>query len=177
MCGEEECLHWGPYLTGISEEACNVHGGTFCPITNCTVLKDCVKTYHVDAVNDDRSAFATYLEGMPGGDYLTPANCANATDPAKYCAEDWLDPDLCGNAREYFGFDATFVNDQQICSDINQFQNTRDFLFLEEFFKQGSDSEVEIEFGVPPLVPPLILTLPAAGKLFVREDTEIIHHW
>jgi hypothetical protein len=161
----------------MSVEACEVHGGTFCPITDCTDLKDCVQNYYNNARSENRSAFATYLQGMPGGEYLTPANCDNATDPAKYCDEKWVDPDQCGAAREYFGFDASFVNDQSICTDINQFQNTRDFDFLEEFFKQGSASVVETDEGVPPLVPPLILTLPAAGKLFVRADTEIIHHW
>jgi hypothetical protein len=112
---------------------------------------------------------------MPGWESL--AKC----DDAESCAErkqwDPTDPNACGRAREYFGFDANFVNDNQICTDVNQFKNTKDFEFLEEFFKQGGDSEVEIEFGEPPLVPPLILTLPAAGKLFVRADTEIIHHW
>jgi hypothetical protein len=148
----------------MSAEACEAHGGTFCPITDCTDLKDCVEGYHVDAVNDNRIAFSTYLEGMPGGEYLTPAKCDNASDPAKYCDEKWVDPDLCGKAREYFGFDASFVNDLKICTDIKQFQNSKDFDFLDEFFKQGRDAEVENESGKPPLVPPLTLTPPVCGR-------------
>jgi hypothetical protein len=152
----------------MSDEACETQAGTFCPNTDCTDLKQCVEDYHRDALEENKIAFANYLEGMPGGEYLTPAKCDNATDPAESCGEPKVwDPenlDQCGQAREYFGFDANFVNDKQICRDINQLRNTRDFEFLEEFFNQGSDLDPEIIIDDPPLVPLLILTPPVSGK-------------
>jgi hypothetical protein len=122
-----------------------------------------VKDYHDEAVNDKRTAFANYLETMPGWESL--ANCDNASescDERKKWEPD--DPYACGRARVYFGFDANFINDKQICQDIKQFQNSRDFVFLEEFFNQGTSNEVDPEKTEPPLVPPLELILPVAGK-------------
>jgi hypothetical protein len=139
-----------------------------------------VRDYHESAVDENRSIFANYLETMPGGAYLTPGNCdadnATATtndtdtdtDTDQSCGErkEWnpMDPFECGRAREYFGFDKDFVNDKQICRDIGQFQNTRDFEFIDEFLNQGFSSGISPETGEPPLVPPLILTPPVAGK-------------
>jgi hypothetical protein len=155
---DQNCTSYGPYFGGLSDEACKAHGGTFCPVSNCTDLQVCVEDYHDEAVNDKKTAFANYLESMPGGEYLS-------CDTDKSC-EKWdpIDPFACGRAREYFGFDTNFINDKQICEDISQFRNTRDFQFLEEFFKQGSDGSFSPENTEPPLVPPLVLKLPTAGK-------------
>jgi hypothetical protein len=148
-----------------------VQGGTFCPITNCTVLKECVEDYYEEAVGDDRKAFAQYLVSMPGGAYLQPQENCSLPDAGESCPQvsvpkelDPLDTSQCGLAREYFGFNMNFVNDKQICGDIRQFQNARSFDFLEEFFAQGFDGEPEVENPEPPLVPPLILNKPFPGK-------------
>jgi hypothetical protein len=150
-----------------------VQGGTFCPITNCTDLKECVEDYYEEAVGDDRKAFAQYLVSMPGGAYLHPQPQENCSlpDAEESCPQvsvpkelDPLDTSQCGLAREYFGFNMNFVNDKQICGDIRQFQNARSFDFLEEFFAQGFDLEPEVEDGEPPLAPALILKKPFPGK-------------
>jgi hypothetical protein len=122
-----------------------------------------VKDYHQDAVDANSPAFVNYLETMPGWESL--AKCDD--DESCRNREKWdpTDPYACGRAREHFGFDANFIHDKRICEDINQFKNSRDFKFLEEFFKQGtpakSDGPDDTE---PPLVPALVLKKPAAGK-------------
>jgi hypothetical protein len=77
-------------------------------------LQECVDRYR----DDDNSAFAQYANASP-----------NITNP--------IDPIECGRAREYFGFEENFINDQQICDDIEQLASTRDFDILNEFFNQG----------------------------------------
>jgi hypothetical protein len=109
-----ECQNKGPYLAGLNEEACATFGGTFCPApADCTTLRNCIKDYF-DGANKP-SAYATYLEAAP-----------NITDP--------MDLISCGRSREYFGFDEYFINDEQICEDVEQLRNTRDFKLLESFF-------------------------------------------
>jgi hypothetical protein len=171
-----DCTTYGPYFTGISEEACAVQAGTFCPITDCSDLKNCVEDYYDESVAEQRSAFANYLKAMPGGEYLTcPDDDASCTCPDgdASCLSDLKhlnprDAFECGKAREYFGFDANFINDNQICQDILQFQGTKDFQFLEEFFDQGATPNPKGPDGDPPLVPPLILKTPLGGKLYVH---------
>jgi hypothetical protein len=166
---DQNCRSYGPYFGGLSDEACEAHGGTFCPIADCADLQVCVEDYHKDAVNANRPAFVNYLELMPGGEYLTKGSC----DTDKSCQKwETNDPYACGRAREYFGFDANFINDKQICQDIGQFQNTRDFKFLEEFFKQGTSEESDPEETEPPLVPPLVLRKPYAGKYLYEFGNE-----
>jgi hypothetical protein len=80
-----------------------------------------------------------------------------------------------GRTREYFGFDANFVNDDQICGDLEQFQLVRDFSFLDEFFDQGSENpgggggDGELPGGG---IPPLQLTEPDEGERlnFLQRD-------
>jgi hypothetical protein len=139
-----------------------------------------VEEYHKSAVAEDRGVFATYLETMPGGLYLRPKNCDadndvdTDTDPEtdQPCDQpkEWdpKNPIECGRVREYFGFDKDFVNEKQICEDIGQFQNTRDFLFIDEFLNQDFNVVVDPESTERPLVPPLILTPPVAGKCFLE---------
>jgi hypothetical protein len=115
-------------------------------------------------VVEEKTAFTKYLETMPGGEYLKKCD----PDTEESCTPDGkelnpLDAFECGRAREYFGFDEYFINDEHICRDINQFRNTRDFEFLEEFFKQGSGIEAEPNSDVF-LVPPLVLVPPKTGK-------------
>jgi hypothetical protein len=162
-----ECKSYGPFFSGIRDEACAIQGGTFCPITNSTVLKECVKAdYDEVVVGETQPAFANYLSSMPRGAYLS------CPDDDESCLSDSKELNVtdsfgCGRAREYFGFDSDFINDKQICRDIKQFQSTRDFEFLEEFFDQSGARKPEGPGLNQPLVPPLILQKPLAGKLCV----------
>jgi hypothetical protein len=73
-----------------------------------------------EAKLEKRDPFVIYLEGSP-----------NITDTTNHVE--------CGNARKYFGFDENFINDKQICEDIEQLKYSRDFDFLQAFFGQGAD--------------------------------------
>ena len=124
-----------------------------------------MEDYHQDALLQNKSTFANYLETMPGAGYLNPQkNCSlNSCSELKV-----TDTAGCGRAREYFGFPESFVNDKQICIDILQFRNTRDFDFIDEFFNLGTPEGPTNGDTARLLVPPLILPLPDAGKLCVR---------
>jgi hypothetical protein len=108
---------FAPYFAGISTESCGVYGGKWCPNPqNCAALQDCVASYigAADAVNET-GAYITFLKSS--------SNITNPTDAFS-----------CGRAREYFGFEAKFPNDDQICEDVNELRNTRDLEILEGFF-------------------------------------------
>jgi hypothetical protein len=143
---DNECDNYGPYFAGINEEVCDAHGGTFCAVSNCTELMDCVEEMIESAIDEEKAPFAAYLQSAP-----------NITNP--------VDPYQCGRAREYFGFDENFINDDQICKDVEQFTNTRDFAFLDEFFDQGDQSSGAIEKDG--LVPPLVLKEPTTSTLML----------
>ena len=55
--------------------------------------------------------------------------------------KDTSDSYQCGQARVYFGFDESFINDEAICSDVEQLRFSKDFEVLQEFFKQGDNSD------------------------------------
>lgn len=117
-CGNEfDCQNPGPYLAGIDEAACSSQGGTFCALPpDCTILRDCVQDYITEA--GESSVFGTYLKAAP--------EIKNPNDLRD-----------CGRAREYFGFEESFINDKQICEDVKQLQYTKDFEFLNDFFGNG----------------------------------------
>jgi hypothetical protein len=124
----------GPYLAGINEGACATFGGTFCPApADCTTLRNCIKEYF-DGANKP-SAYATYLEASP-----------IITDPT--------DRVSCGRARDYFGFDDDFINDEQICEDVEQLRNTRDFKLLESFFGESDYNPPSDDEPPPVILPP-----------------------
>jgi hypothetical protein len=125
-------------LAGISKDACDASGGTWCPNaeSTCKDLKDCIEEKIKTANATDNFAFKEYLIQAP-----------NITDPT--------DVHQCGRVRGYFGFDELFINDQQVCEDIEQLKDSRDFEFLNEFFKQGSEKAKG-----PEVVPGLALTPP-----------------
>jgi hypothetical protein len=119
-------------------ETCDVYGGKWCQNPqDCTVLRDCVAGF-IELADEERetgianrTGFVKYLESSP-----------EIIDP--------LDEFDCGRAREYFGFPDTYTNDQQICEDIGELRNTRNFEILEGFFSGssggGSDSgDLELE--------------------------------
>jgi len=85
-----------------------------------------------ESKTENRPAFEQYLLGAP--------QLNNTSDQHQ-----------CGSVRNYFGFDELFINDKQICEDITQLKYSRDFDFLDEFFKQGHDDE-ELDVGAPELV-------------------------
>ncbi|CAB9523634.1 expressed unknown protein [Seminavis robusta] len=134
-----KCKNPGPYLAGINAEACDANGGTWCPApkANCARLQTCIQKYIQDAESEGKPAFKTYL-----------ANAPKIEDPTKQ--------KQCGKTRRYFGFDALFINDNQICEDIEQLKFTRNFDDLNEFFGSGSGvskqkSQQEDSSGIPML--------------------------
>lgn len=145
------CQNKAPWFAGISEEACDVYGGTWCPSpTDCSVLQTCIADLSEDAKTKN-AAYAMYLESAPA-------------------IENSADYEQCGAAREYFGFDPDFINDIQICDDIEQLRFSRDFTFLEAFFGQGTELTPEAptldapeapeqpEDNEPDPIPPFTLT-------------------
>jgi hypothetical protein len=136
-------------LAGISKDACDASGGTWCRSaeSSCKDLKDCIEEKIKTANATDNFAFKEYLIQAP-----------NITDPT--------DIHQCGRVRGYFGFDELFINDQQVCEDIEQLKDSRDFEFLNEFFKQGSDKAKG-----PEVVPELTLTPPDRSTYDCADQT------
>jgi hypothetical protein len=87
-----------------------------------------VEVYQLAAKDQGLIGYAQYLDNYP-----------NITSPTN--------AKQCGNAREYFGFDAHFLNDDQVCEDIYQLRFTDDFDFLNEFFNQGSSGNTNLCSG------------------------------
>ena len=143
---KEECNKLAPYLSGVSEEACNeVYGGTFCPNpTNCTALETCVNEFieEAETANPRRIAFLRYLKSSP-----------NITESGP------TDVFACGRAREYFGFAPNFPNDEAICSNVNELKTTNDFDLLEAF-AAGSSGNNNPSPSPPPGVRPIMLEEP-----------------
>jgi hypothetical protein len=135
----------------MSTEACDAQGGIWCPApVDCTVLKTCIINEVDWARTNERPAYEQYLIGAP-------------------FIEDPTDEIQCGKGRNYYGFDEYFINDHQICEDIKQLRDTRDFAFMDEFYAQGSDTSSSSS-GLPgevdvPTVPPLVLSEPDRSKL------------
>ncbi|CAB9517836.1 expressed unknown protein [Seminavis robusta] len=119
----------GPFFAGLSDDSCAANGGTWCAAdTDCSDLQSCVQTEYDTAVADKKGGYAEYLKGGLVG---------TATDP-----------DDCGSSREYFGYDALYTHDLEICDQVQQLHNTQNFAFLEEFFDQGSEVGRGEEFAV-----------------------------
>ncbi|CAB9525265.1 TECPR [Seminavis robusta] len=113
------CQNVGPYFSGMSVEACDAQGGTWCPQpSDCGVLMTCIQ----NEINDASSsvAYKEYLRLAP--------NVAITTDSIQ-----------CGRARQYFGYDARFLNDQAICDDIHELRLSKDFSFMDEFLGGQAD--------------------------------------
>ncbi|CAB9521592.1 expressed unknown protein [Seminavis robusta] len=90
------CKTPGPFLAGVNKDACDAHGGTWCPSkSTCATLKDCIDSLIKEATKEERLAYEEYLRGAP-------------------TIEDPTDRHACGRTRGYFGFDENFINDQQI---------------------------------------------------------------
>lgn len=144
------CSNPGPYFSGLSVESCDAYGGTWCPNpTDCSALQSCIADDKVWATAEQRAAFVQYLGDAP-----------LITNPR--------DSDECGKTREYFGYDAFFLNDVQICDDIYQLRYSRDFSFLDDFFAQGSgnnnNNDIMNDNVVVPIVPPFEPTAVDTGK-------------
>lgn len=124
-----------------------MYGGTYCfDPTNCTILKECVAQYIIDAESENRTAYLRYLKSAP-----------NITSPS--------DSFSCGRAREYFGFEANFPNDGIICDNVDELKGTDDFSILEEFAESGSNAP-----GGPPTGTPDRITLDDP------DPSEFTHH-
>ena len=108
-------------MAGVNKEACDAHGGTWCPTkANCGVLQGCLADLVEEARSEKRFAFEQHLLSAPK-------------------IEDPENREQCQMTRMYFGFDENFINDRQICEDVEQLRFAKDFEFLNEFFNQGSD--------------------------------------
>lgn len=112
---------------------------------DCSELRKCVNEYKVDT-KDKHPAFFEYLALAPK-------------------LEDPTDSKQCGKTREHFGFEETFVNDVQICQNIEQLRFERDFTFSDDFFSQGQALPAEEEDNAPKAVPELKLRAPDHSKI------------
>jgi hypothetical protein len=105
--------------------ACNVYAGTWCPNPqDCTELVNCVEDFKITSAEngtDPSQGFNEYLQSSP-----------SVTDPT--------DPAQCGGLRRYYGFDPLFVNDGQICDDIEQVGLSAGSLFAGFSFAGSSGS-------------------------------------
>ena len=150
---DAQCTNYGPYFSGLSTEACDSYGGTWCPNPqNCTRLKACIEDYieRAETTQHKNAAFAAYLESAPTIDDVTNA-------------------EQCGRTREYFGYSALYVNDEDICGNIEQFSYSRDLKFIEEFFSgtsagNGPDDDLS---GPPDLEVPAL-------KVQIEEGEDMI---
>jgi hypothetical protein len=136
-----DCKKRGSFFSGMGEAACRVQGGTFCPVADCSDLKVCVARLR----DHNNRAFAQYVNASPNIGYPK-------------------DPFQCGRAREYFGFQENFINDEQICEDIEQLTLTRDFAILDTFFNQGDSGGGGVADA--PVVPGLDLVPPKLSTLW-----------
>ncbi|CAB9520122.1 expressed unknown protein [Seminavis robusta] len=122
------CNQRAPFFSGLSEESCSAAGGTWCPTaTDCSVLKDCVDQEITGAENANKTSYKVYLE--PG------------------IVENENDFESCGRSREYFGYDPLYKNDDDVCENIKQLHNTKDFGFLDEFYSQGTPADLPGNMG------------------------------
>jgi len=126
---DDPCGNDGPTLGGLDEGACNAYGGTFCRNpSSCDVLQACVEEYTQAAIDQELYSYQQFLEDSP-----------EISDPTSFKE--------CGNAREYFGYDKDFLDDERVCDDVWQMRMTDDFDFLDEFYNQGSDGGVDGSCG------------------------------
>ena len=108
---------------------------------DCSVLQTCISEYFTEAnAADGNQAYAQYLSSAP-----------SISDPTVF--------QQCGETRNYFGFDDTFLNDNAICEDVYQMRYSRSFDFLEDFFGDSGSSTAQTGSGdgTGELVP-LVLT-------------------
>ena len=139
----DACERVGPFFSSLNQQACDVYGGVFCPTTDCTDLKTCVESYQNE-----------YEEPLAYADWLKLSPLINDASSS-------LD---CGDARQYFGYDPNFVNDEHICDDVRQLRFSRDFAFLDNFFNQGDDDADGDADPSSKEIPRLVLEHPIAGK-------------
>ena len=155
---DQQCNNYGPYFSGLSTEACDSYGGTWCPNPqDCTGLKECIAVYVERAKTPEHknNAFAAYLEISPTIDDVTNA-------------------EQCGRAREYFGYSALYVNDNDICGNIEQFSYSRDLKFIEEFFSGTSagDDKGDDLSGPPDLEVPALEVEIEEGEDMIKVNLE-----
>ena len=105
----------GPFFAGMTTEACDAQGGTWCPyMTDCSRLQDCLAEDIASSISD-YPAYTNYLQAAPQ-------------------INDHTDQGQCGRTREYFGYDEYYLNDDAICDEIYELRFSKDFDFLNEFF-------------------------------------------
>ena len=142
----------------MSEAACHSQGGTYCPnAADCSVLKTCVATMKAEASSNNLPMFVDYLGASP--------SISDATDN-----------DECGRARNYFGFDENFINDQAICDDIEQLKHSKSFKFLEDMYGSGgssSSSSSSSGCSEPAAAPVTAANLPEATPLSTFDLADI----
>jgi len=125
----ETCNEEGPLFSGTSKESCDVLGGTWCPTqADCTTLQSCIEDMKARSLDNNQKALHAYLEGAPS---ITDASSTSQ----------------CGKAREYFGYDEYFINDDQICADAWQLRYSKDFSWMEDFFGGADEDADENENG------------------------------
>ena len=143
-------------MAGIDSNACEAQGGTWCqnPV-DCSALSACVEDMKNNALETNQAVFEAYLNLMP-----------NITDP--------LNADHCGKAREYFGFDATFINDDTVCAEVDELRHSRDLDWMDEFFGQGTSETTAPggTSGCPPPLPPVELEIPEMAEFDVLNEVD-----
>ena len=143
-------------MAGIDSNACEAQGGTWCqnPV-DCSALSACVEDMKNNALETNHAAFENYLNSMP-----------NITDP--------LNADHCGKAREYFGFDATFINDDTVCAEVDELRHSRNMDWMDEFFGQGTSETTAPggTSGCPPPLPPVELEIPEMAEFDVLNEVD-----
>ena len=143
----------------MSEAACHSQGGTYFPnAADCSTLKSCVASMKQDAASDNLPLFEDYLDASP--------SIADTTDYEE-----------CGRARNYFGFDENFINDQAICDDIDQLKYSKSFKFLEDMYgsngSSSSGSSGSSGCDTPAAAPVTAANLPEATPLTAFELSDI----
>ncbi|CAB9518485.1 expressed unknown protein [Seminavis robusta] len=124
----DTCRKKAPVLAGFSSSACDAWSGTWCPYPrDCSELKTCITGEIAWAKRSNKHAYLGYLKTAP-------------------TIEDTNDNDICGDAREYFGFTRDYPLDDEICEDIQFLRNNRNFQNLDENYGSSSSGPA----GEPP---------------------------
>jgi hypothetical protein len=129
------CQNKGPWFSNINEEACKVYDGVWCRNPrNCNVLNDCIKNLEFSSPmgsENKTSAFELYVRASP--------KIRNIDNPTQ-----------CGKLREYFGFDFDYLEDQDICDELERLKSDPDFSDLDglNVLNTGEDDTVDGEIRI-----------------------------
>lgn len=117
---EKNCKHKAPFFANLREDACAAYGGSYCEKVDCSELRNCIENFK--AGKDMVGAF----EKKPSDAFFLYLNSTVLAE------KDVKDKDTCYEAREHFGFQGSFIQDEKICRKVWRLRNNKDFEHVSE---------------------------------------------